>query len=370
MNSPNSCSNILTAMSCVLGLSAGMAFADSTSVEQPPAEVKAAPPAPEKPKGAVSIKVFAEWFYDITDGVDKESGFDLTRAYLGYKHDFADNISANVTLDVGRSNEVISVTAVYDTLTRRVTTTTTTDTRYKAFLKTAGLKYQNILPLTTLEAGIVGTNLFSVPEKFWGYRYVYKSFMDQNGYGASADLGAKVSVKAADFLTVNAEVLNGEGFTKPQDARGFYKASGSVDVKLPMGLCVTGYYDYLPLREPLAATSVIAGFVGYEMKDMFRVGAEGDMLMAKNGVDTLNLTGISAYGAYIVNKQIEVFARFDMLSSENDWNVATDGQTIVAGVHFSPVKGVKLAADYQGFTSSVSGTDPQPKVKVNLEYSL
>lgn len=336
---------------------------DSTST------VNLAAPAVEKPKGSVTVKVYAEWFYDIADKVDKESGFDLTRCYFGYKHDFSDKISGNVNLDVGRSNEVTGVTSVYDTLTRKVATTLATDTRYKAFLKTAALKFQDILPRTTLEAGMVGTNQFSVQEKFWGYRYVYKTFVDQNGYGEPADLGTKVSVKLTDYLGLNAELLNGEGFKKPQDANGYYKMSGSLDLKLPMGITAAAYYDNLPMRK-LETQSNILAFVGYEMKDLFRVGGEYDMQIANKGIVDHDLNGLSAFAAYIVNKQLEVFARFDMLQSASDWNKATDGQTLIAGFQCAPVKGVKVAADYQGFTSAVSGVDPQPKFKLNLEYSL
>lgn len=327
--------------------------------------VNVAIPAVEKPKGAVTVKVYAEWFYDMTDQVDKESGFDLTRSYFGYKHEFSDMISGNVNLDVGRSNEIVS--AVYDSTKKTVTTTT--DTRYKAFLKTAALKFQDILPLTTVEAGMVGTNQFSVQEKFWGYRYVYKTFVDQNGYGEPADLGAKVSVKLTDYLGLNAELLNGDGFRKPQDANGYYKMSGSLDLKLPMGITATVYYDNLPMRK-LETQSNILAFVGYEKKDMFRVGGEYDMQITNKGIVDHDLNGLSAFAAYIVNKQLEVFARFDMLQSTDDWNKATDGQTIIAGLQCAPIKGVKVAADYQGFTSAVSGADPQPKFKLNLEYSL
>ena len=342
-------------------------WADSTAVAEPATtEVKMSAPLPEKPKGSVTFKVFAEWYDDFSKGTDKESGFDMTRAYLGYKYDFTEYLSSTVILDAGRSNEIVS--AVYDTTARRVNTTT--DARYKAFLKIASVKYVELVPRTTLEAGLVGSNQFSTQEKFWGYRYVYKSLMDQNGYGAAADLGAKVNVKLSDVLGLSVEALNGDGFTKPQDVHGFYKLSGALDLKLPMGLSGYGYYDWSPQRG-LEAQSNIAGFLGYEMKEMFRVGAELDYQIANKGVDSNDLTGISAYAAYYVTKQLEVFARFDLLQSKDDWNIAgTDGQTLIGGIQYTPAKGFKLAADYQGFTPAASGTDPQPKFKVNLEFSL
>ena len=33
---------------------------------------------------------------------------------------------------------------------------------------------------------------FKVQEKFWGYRYLYKSYMDEYRFGSSADLGTGI----------------------------------------------------------------------------------------------------------------------------------------------------------------------------------
>lgn len=323
--------------------------------------------ADDAPKGTPVLKVYSNLFYDFTDGAVKTSGFDLTRAYLGYKQEFNDRISGEMKLDVGRENYVTSVS--FDTATQKVTPKT--DARYNAFLKTAGLTWKNVLPMTTLQAGLIGTNMFDAIETFWQNRFVFPIFMDQNGFGSSADLGAKVAVKASDMLTLNAELLNGEGYKAAQDATADYKVSLSANLKLPMGLMAVAYLDEMPVHNA-ETQRTYSLFLAYEMKDMFRIGGEYDYQAAHSGANDHDLNGFSANAAYIVSKQISVFARFDDLMSKDDWNrTATgDGTRIIAGVGYDPVKGVKLAADIQSYQPAASTAKAQTLAVLNLQYAL
>ena len=65
---------------------------------------------------------------------------------------------------------------------------------------------------------------------------------------------------------------------------------------------------------------------------MFRAGGEYDMQIANKGTVDHDLSGLSAFAAYIVSKEVEVFARFDMLQSTKDWNKTTDGQILIGGI--------------------------------------
>jgi len=343
-----------------LGAVAAASAQDTTKV------VPVAPkPAPVVLKGTPILKIYANWFYDFTDGATKTSGFDLTRAYLGYKQDFSEQLSGEMKLDVGRENFVTS--AAFDTTTKKVTTKT--DARYNAFLKTAGLTWKNVLPMTTLQAGLIGTNLFDPIEAFWQNRFVFPTFMDQNGFGSSADLGAKVAVKTSDMLTLNAELLNGEGYKAAQDANGDYKASLSANLRLPMGVQAVAYVDEMPVHG--AETQMTYSlFVAYEIKDLFRIGGEYDYQVANSGVKDHDWSGFSANAAYTITKGVYVFGRFDDLMSKSDWDKnGKDGTRIIAGVGYDPAKGVKLAANFQSFQPAASGAKAQPMAMLNLQYA-
>jgi hypothetical protein len=56
------------------------------------------------------------------------------------------------------------------------------------------------------------------------------------------------------------------------------------------------------------------------------------------------------------SKKVKVFARWDKLSSNTlsgepfSWNYSKDGQAVIAGIEYSPVKGVKLAPNFKGWS--------------------
>ena len=54
--------------------------------------------------GKPNFKIFWNYHNDFSKEVKKKSAFELKRVYLGYKHDFNDNISAKVTYDIGSNS--------------------------------------------------------------------------------------------------------------------------------------------------------------------------------------------------------------------------------------------------------------------------
>ena len=65
--------------------------------------------------------------------------------------------------------------------------------------------------------------------------------------------------------------------------------------------------------------------------------------------------GPSFYATYFASKKFELFARFDELSSKktegasSTWNLSKDGQLLVLGMEYAPVKGINLAPNFQGW---------------------
>ncbi len=307
----------------------------------------------DTPKGAPIVKVYADWMYNFQDNAAPASQFDLTRAYFGYKEDYANGLSGDVKLDVGRGIGG--------------------DTHYTAFLKTAGLKWKDILPMTTVQMGLVGTNAFDAIEGFWGNRFVAKTFMDQNGFANSADLGAKLAVNVADGLTLNGELLNGEGYTKPQASDGNYMGTLSAEYKMS-GFEAIAYWDTYN-KNTAQSQMTYSGFLAYEMKDVFKIGGEYDYQTANGGTKDHDWGGFSGNAAYYIQKGLYVFGRFDYLSSKSingiDWDKAgKDGSRIIGGLDYDPAKGVKIAADFQGFAPAADGAKYQPIAELNLQYAL
>ncbi len=337
------------------------------------------PSAQEKPKpksqGTVYGKIYADWYYNLNDtdysskkAVTKKSEPELTRVYLGYKYDINEQFTTDAFLDVQRVDPATSATAAFDTTKKTVGLTFKLDDRYFAYLKTAYLSWKNIFPTGTLNLGQVPYFAFDVMEGFWAHRYIYQTFMDKNGIESSADLGAVLKIAPIDLLKITVGVTDGEGYKSSQDSYGDYKIAGGVQVNPIKDLTLYAYGDWMPIGKTTdTAQSTVALFAGYDIPDMAKIGLEYDIQMKQKGVTDHDVNGLSLYGMYNIIKQLEVFARFDLASSKSDWNTALDGQTIIAGVQYSPVSKVKLALDYQRFTPK-AGSLTSDRIYLNGEF--
>ncbi len=301
-----------------------------------------------KPSGSAIGTVFFNYKYDLTTDVDKKSSFNLERAYLGYKYDFAKNLSGRVLFDVG-----------YDGTTKA----------YTAFAKNAFLEWA-MCPHFKLSAGLIPLKHFDLQEKAWGYRYIMKPVADEYGFGTTADLGVNAEIPVNDMLSFNAFVINGEGFKSIQDNFGFHKVGANVTVKPVDGLSFRLHYDMNPgkynaiippdtTESTIETTiSVLSAFVGYEVKDVFRVGFDYNMMNNatnfKVPAEDYKLNAFSVFGAYIFNPNWEIFARYDNVTSNElegatlPWN-ANDGSMVMGGIQYRPLKNINFALNYRTF---------------------
>lgn len=119
-------------------------------------------------KGQPIVTVFANYHAGIGNA-NKESGFALDRAYLGYQFSLTEKLSGKVVFDMGS------------------TKVSGSDLERVAYIKNAMLSWKT--GNFTLDFGLIGLEQFNVQEKFWGYRYIMKSFQDEYKFGSSADMG-------------------------------------------------------------------------------------------------------------------------------------------------------------------------------------
>jgi hypothetical protein len=323
-----------------------------------------------EPSGSAFGKVFFNYHYDATQDATQRNTFELQRAYLGYKYSFSDAISATITLDGSRESDASA---------------------YTAFLKIAQLDWKVASPVK-LSVGLIGLKQFDTQEKFWGYRYIFKSFQDEFALGSSADLGANAEIKLAKTLKANLFVLNGEGYSKLQDDMGRMKVGGNLIFEPVKGLTIKGYYDNYGgnvelypdsdssrIVKDTVSVQTIGFFVGYGT-DKFRIGAEYNLQLNGKKYNEIaadhNLTGIALYGTYVINKKFEVFAEWlnfksNKLSGATEtWNYNKDGNILIAGLQYTPVKGVKTALNYRTFLYNNSDLKTKSLVYLNFEFAF
>ena len=134
---------------------------------------------PFKMSAKPTITIHSNFKTDIAQP-NNYTGFNLERAYLGTSFVLSENLSGRVRFDIGDPKVPGS------------------DLEMVAYVKNAEIKWQagNV----TFNAGMISTIQFAVQEKFWGYRYLLKSFQDEYKFGPSADLGIAASYKISDLI--------------------------------------------------------------------------------------------------------------------------------------------------------------------------
>ncbi len=325
-----------------LSLFAVLAFAVQGYSQESSTEFKAS--------GKPTIRIFSNYHTTSADG-NSMNQFEITRAYLGYEHQFSPNWSGIVLYDVANPGAG--------------------SLQMSAFVKLASLEYKK--DDLKVGFGLIETKHFKAAEGQWGYRYLYKSFQDEYKLSPSADLGVSVDYKFSDLISGDFSINNGEGY-KNIEADSAFKYCLGLTLSPMSGLWIRGYYDYMDQNFDNANTaqqtaSLSAGYKSGKLS----LGADYNYQYNHGRKSGKDLYGTSVYGTYIVGKKSNVFARYDDLASNkmtgaaDNWNVSKDGQLYMIGFEYSPVKGVKIAPNFQSFAKkSVTANS----VYVNVEVKF
>ncbi len=299
-----------------------------------------------KPSGKPEARIFMNYHTTFMDG-DSKNEFALDRAYLGYQYAFAENWNAKVLYDVGNPNDDGSF-------------------EMTAFLKNAYVAYQK--DKMSINFGLIGTTSFKVQETAWGYRYVAKSFMDQNKFASSADLGIRAAYQFKPFLSADVILINGEGYKK-LEKDSIFKAGVGVTAKLMDPLSVRAYYETSTQETAeRKRESTMVFFAGYDV-DKFSLSGEYVYQNNNNQSEGKDMDGFSLYGT-LKMKDFNVFARFDKMESKSNWNTKTDGESFIIGGEFSPVKNIKIAPNYRHFNATDSGVSDADYIYISCDVKF
>ena len=87
------------------------------------------------------------------------------------------------------------------------------------------------------------------------------------------------------------------------------------------------------------------------------MGAEYNLYKNDGNVKGNDLYGFSVYGSVKASKSTDIYARFDNLSSKDDWNEAKDESAVIAGLQFKLGKYVKIAPNFRMGMPKADGAD-------------
>ena len=302
---------------------------------------------PEESKGKAIIQVFGN-FNSEFDADNCNYGFELERSYLGYEYKLENGLSMKAVMDVGKSADV-------------------DDYHRLAYIKNAMLSWKT--GGLTLNGGLISTTQFNFQEKFWGYRYIMKSFQDQYKFGSSADLGISATYKFNDRISADAIIVNGEGYKKIQQNNGLNYGLGltvnpisNFYVRLYGGLNTSGEVEDKNIAN-------IATFAGYK-SDKFTMGVEYNYMQNSSFDSNADKDGYSIFVSVKLSKTTELYARFDELSSKNDWNYAADESAAIVGAQFKLGKYVKIAPNFRINMPKAEGAENYCSAYISCYFGL
>jgi hypothetical protein len=273
---------------------------------------------------------------------DDSSAFNFQRQYFGYGGDISDKVSYKILFDVGR---------------------TELDTRLNVYLKKAQVNYKS--SSGKVNFGLIGMNTYAVQESNWGYRFIEKSTIDKNGFSSTADLGVGFSKSIIDNLNLSFQIVNGEGFKKPQGDK-YHKIAFNATYGESNLIKNDGYNAGLVYTteqtdtDPITMTSIFGGFAGMGI----RIGGEYDM----KTIGGVNSNIVSVSTNYTVRDNIDVFVRYDIY--DGDTSIDNNGKDyLVAGIVLTCDGGISVAPNVRT-TTYEDETEALTEYKVNFQFKF
>ena len=302
-------------------------------------------------EGNPSVKVFSNFNYSLTttEGETTFKEFEIKRAYLGYQYNFDNKLSAKITFDVGADDGSV----------------------YTAFLKIAALSWKASDKLT-LNFGQVGTKNFKFQEKSWGKRYIAKSAQDEYKWASSADAGLTADYKVSNNLSIDAQVLNGEGHKKRQEENGLFRGGFGITYTMSDRIAFRLHQDITARSmygDSDASQHINTLAIAYHGSS-FSLGTEKSRMMNAGNILDNKKDVLSIFGNYTLSEKYSFFGRYDSLASEEDWNLENDGDYTAFGVARKMAKGVKLSVNIQSWIGAEESAEVERTLFMNFVYTF
>ena len=296
--------------------------------------------------GKMIVNVFGN-FHTGFGALNDVRGFELDRSYIGYQQNLPGNLEIKAVMDIGQSKSV-------------------SDYHRIAYIKNAQISWKS--GIWKLSGGLISTIQFNMQEKFWGYRYVMKSFQDEYKFGSSADLGISAAYQFNDNFMMDAIIVNGEGYKKVQVEDGLAYGLG-MTAQLLDGLSLRLYGGLNEATPGLDDSYNLAAFAGYKDSD-FSIGVEYNAYWNSGYIKDANQSGFSVYSSFKVNDKVSIYGRADQLNSKDDWNEANDGTLAIAGVEIKLNKYIQISPNLRGWAPKADGMKDEYMAYISCRFGL
>lgn len=290
-------------------------------------------------------------------GVSKNnyiSNFDIKRAYIGYDFNLDNGFNASIKLDIGSPDSSNNYSLIKRT----------------AYFRNVaiGYNYKNL----SIAFGIIDNQQHKVQEKFWAKRYLFKSFIDEYKFLPSTALGINASYKFNKKISLEFGMVNGEYLNKKQGLDKYIYNIG-INYSPIDNLIMKAYSTYTGDVNDIITNGF---FCAYKIIPELKIAAEYNTKFEFIDNTTLNLYGYSIFSEYKINKKFNIFARYDLLDSNNinnstsSWNIDKNGFAIIGGVEYIINKNLRLSLNYQDWHPAKTNSNNKAYIFLNLEFGI
>ena len=315
-----------------------------------------------EPSGKIIARSSMDFSTGLNSNSNDETGFDITRAFLGYNYKINPTLDAQVIIDAASGKNA--------------------DGKSEVHLRNAYLRWRDLD--FDIKVGEIGLLQFSLQETYWAHRYVLMSFQDLNKMAPSVDVGVTVQHKFNSLLSADLSITNGEGYKKVEKNKSSRYATGltlSPTESIVLRAYGDLYNDGADARDKLPQDVTCANyenqyslalFGGY-MNNAVSCGIEYNKVFNKGFIAGKSYFGYSAYSSVRIMPQWRIYARYDSMGSNppanfsNPWN-SLDGQLMVTGIEFHPVKQVKISPNFRNINPDRQKVEQY--IFLNLEFDL
>lgn len=252
------------------------------------------------------------------------------------------------------------------------------------YVRDAWILWKEIFTNSNLAIGIMPTPGFSYySDKWWGYRSIEKTIMDQRGILSSRDLGVTLGGSFDDDKNFGYYAMFGNGSGTKIENNKYKKIYGLLfgnflDKKMAANI----YSDYAPSGNNQSKTT-ISGFLGYR-NDAVSLGVESFFQIQNNynTIPTAESPDIVPFGFSFYITQIQLydelkcFFRYDFYNQNiNNSKTGFYQSFVEAGFDFTPYKNVHFMPNLwlNAFTPKINQpvkytTDVVPRITFWYEY--
>lgn len=203
----------------------------------------------------------------------------------------------------------------------------------------------------------------------------------------SADAGVTFDYAISDNISIDAQILNGDGYKKTQGENGLMRGGLGLTYNIPLwpgslsdNIALRVSRDIVPratYTDADASQNINTLAMTYAMGKM-KIGGEYNIRENSGNVVDNTATAMSLYGSIQISENYALFGRYDKEDSEDEngdrWNIDQEGTLIILGIEKQMTKGVKASLNVQSWEdATVEGAeevDPQNTLYLNLEYKF